>query len=173
MAAARGSFTRGLCAVALEHGFALLAEGQLHFAVSIEQVGVAEAVWQQLGDQRLGLVQRQVAGDVAGLVAVDQRQARLALDLQRLGNDPLQGLVGTDMARQHQLDQGFAVQGGVQQVEKLSARIRRARGRSTGGHEKGALGRGTPILTCRKPPVGAGLPANTGKAGARHPVACF
>ncbi|MNC43591.1 hypothetical protein D3C75_924610 [compost metagenome] len=134
MAAAAGSFARCLCAVALEHGLALLAESQLHFTVGVEQVRVAEAVRQQLGDQRLGLVQRQVAGDVAGLVAIDQRQARLALDLQRLGNDPLQGLVGTDMARQYQFDQGIAMQGGVQQVEKLGARIRRGWGRRTGGH---------------------------------------
>ncbi|MCY1433142.1 hypothetical protein D9M71_491630 [compost metagenome] len=164
MPAARIGHARCLGTVALEHRFALLAEGQLHFAVGVEQMSIAEAVRQQFGNQHLGLVQRQVAGDVAGLVAVDQRQARLALDLQRLGNDPLQGLVGTDMARQHQFDQGIAMQGGVQQVEKLGARIRRGWGRRTGGHGKtvprvaGSAWRNARILQGAQLPVGAGLP---------------
>ncbi|MNP13484.1 hypothetical protein D3C76_1057660 [compost metagenome] len=122
--------------MALKHRLALLAEGQLHFAVGVEQVSVAKALRQQFGNQRLGLVQWQIAGDVAGLVAVDQRQVGLPFHLHGLADDALQGLVGTDMARQHQLDQRIAVQGGTEQVKELGARIRRRRSGSTGGHGK-------------------------------------
>ncbi|MNH10858.1 hypothetical protein D3C79_703480 [compost metagenome] len=89
VARAGSSLARRLGTVALEHRLALLAEGQLHFAVGVEQVGVAKALPQQLGDQCLGLVQRHVAGDVAGLVAVDQRKGGLPFYLHRLGDDPL------------------------------------------------------------------------------------
>ena len=150
--ASPGLAWRRLGQVAAQHRLALLAEFQLHFAGSGEQVGVAKALRQQLGDQCLRLLQRQVAGDVAGLVAVDQLQVHLTLDLHRFGDDPLQRLVGADMARQHQFAQAAVSQGVGQQVEKLSTRVRRAGGGGRGRHREwvprnaGALGAMAHIL---------------------------
>ncbi|MNT81978.1 hypothetical protein D3C72_2216410 [compost metagenome] len=50
---------------------------------------IFERCWQQLGNVRDAFFQRQVLGDVAGLVAVNEGQARLRLDRHRFDDDPL------------------------------------------------------------------------------------
>ncbi|MNG98612.1 hypothetical protein D3C79_577610 [compost metagenome] len=125
-----------LHSAAMEHRLALLAELQLRFVAEAEQVGVAKRGRKQLGHQRQRFIVAQVAGDVAGLVAVDERHAGLALDRQRLGNDALQGFFVADMARQHQLDQGVLFQAGGEQAQKLRTRIRRGLGGGGIGHRE-------------------------------------
>ena len=127
MPVAANGFPGRLGAMTLQHGLALLAEGQLQLTLCIEQVSVAKMFWQQLGDALQSIIERQVAGDIAGLVTVDQGQVRLTLDQQGLGDDALQGRVGAHRPRQDQLDHSVALQAGAKQVEKLDARIRWSR----------------------------------------------
>ncbi|MCY1439406.1 hypothetical protein D9M71_556410 [compost metagenome] len=67
-----GNFTRLLGRVAVQHRFAFFAEFQLQFIAQGQQMSITERLGQQRGNQRLGLCQGQVAGDVAGLVAVHE-----------------------------------------------------------------------------------------------------
>ena len=71
--------------------------------------------------QRLGVLAEigrprltQVLGDVAGFVTVNERQARLCLDQQRLDDDPLQLRFAAYMSGKHQLHERILGKAGVQ-----------------------------------------------------------
>ncbi len=64
-----------------QRAFALLAVFQLGLVGQRQQVRVLERRRQQLGNRRHAFGHGEVLGDVTGLVAVDEGQARLPLDL--------------------------------------------------------------------------------------------
>ncbi|MNO98168.1 hypothetical protein D3C76_899040 [compost metagenome] len=100
---------------------------------------VLERRRQQLGNARDTLGQRQVLGDVAGLVAVNEGQTRLRLDRHRLDDDPLQLRLGACVLGQHQFDEGVFIEAGLQQLDELGVMIRREAGGS-GGDRHGESG---------------------------------
>ena len=89
---------------------------------------IFERFRQQPGNGRHGLIKGEVLGDIAGLIAVHKRQARLILDRDLPDDDPLQLGVRADVLGQHQLDEGVLSQPGFQQVQKLRTMIRHGRG---------------------------------------------
>jgi len=141
-----------------QRAFVLLAVFQLGFVGQRQQVRVLERARQQRGNRRHAVGQRQVLGDVAGLVAVDEGQARLLLDRHCLDDQPLQLGFVTDVFGQHQLDKGVLRNACAQQFDELGVMIRRGAGRLSGnGHEQKRLGQGMPGILGGMGVQGTGL----------------
>ena len=68
-------------------------------------MGIFERIWQPSVEQLQRFGQWQVLGDVAGLVAVNKRQARLGLNADQTRHYPLQVQFVTTVFGQHQLHQ--------------------------------------------------------------------
>ncbi|MCY1176785.1 hypothetical protein D9M73_170690 [compost metagenome] len=109
---------------------------------------IFERRWQQPGNARHAFGQRQVLGDIMGLVAIDERQARLRLDRHRLDDDPLQVRFITHVLGQHQFDECVVLEARLQQVDELGVMIRREAGGS-GGDRHGKTASAIRIWGCR------------------------
>ena len=141
----RRRFTQLLWLAFEQRAFVLLAVFQLGFVSQRQQVRVLELRRQQRGNRCHTFGLREVLGDVAGLVAVDEGQARLLLDRDRLDDQPLQLGFLTDVLGQHQLDKGVLLKARGQQFKELRVMIRRGAGRFSGSrHEQKRLGQGMP-----------------------------
>ncbi|MNP33801.1 hypothetical protein D3C76_1270620 [compost metagenome] len=133
-----------LLGLALEQrALALLAVLQLRLVGDRQQMRVLERCWQQRSNGFHPFGHREILGDVAGLVAVDEGQARLVLDRQLLDDQPLEVRFVTHVLGQHQFDESVLFKAGAQQLDELGVVIRRGTdGRCGGRHGQAASGRG-------------------------------
>jgi hypothetical protein len=84
-------------------------------------MGILERIGQGFGNELLAVLQAEVLGNVAGLVAVHERQAWRSLDRRQLDDQALQVRLLANVASQHQLDEGVLRQAGVERGEEFGA----------------------------------------------------